>query len=229
MSTSLSERETWDRHWQALEGGDSSLFGRLASLVRRTILCRAVRHYSDRWFPAAGVLLEAGCGTGQASARMRPLDRRFVGFDFSLPALLAARQGQKAHHFLVRGDIHALPFRDGSLAGVWNLGVMEHFPPAEGREILEEMARALSPGACAVLFWPPEHGLSRLVLGPIEWLRSRLSGRPFRFFPDEVHRLTSRRHGRRVLKDAGLEPVAADFTPRDAFIHIVAVGRKPAA
>ena len=226
---STNERTTWDRHWQALEGGGASLFGRLASLVRRTILCRAVRHYSDRWFPAAGVLVEAGCGTGQASERMRELDRCVVGFDFSLSALLAAREGQRPHQFLVCGDIHALPFRDGSLAGIWNLGVMEHFPPAEGREILQEMARALHPGACAVLFWPPEHGLSRLVLGPIEWLRSRLSGKPFRFFPDEVHRLTSRRHARQVLGEAGLTPVAADFTPRDAFIHIVAVGRKPAA
>jgi len=132
------------------------------------------------------------------------------------------------HQFLVRGDIHALPFRDGSLAGIWNLGVMEHFPPAEGRAILEETARVLRPGACAVLFWPPEKGLSRLVLAPVEWLRSR-PGKPFRFFPDEVNRLTSRRHARQTLEAAGLEPVAADFTPRDAFIHIVAVGRKPAA
>ncbi|MEA2694138.1 MAG: hypothetical protein QOJ16_3525 [Acidobacteriota bacterium] len=226
---SSSEREIWDRHWRALQGGEASFFGALASLVRRTILCRAVRHYSDRWFPAAGVLVETGCGTGQSSARMRRLGRRFVGFDFSLPALLAARGGTMPHQFLVRGDIHALPFRDGSLAGIWNLGVMEHFPPAEGQAILRETARALGPGACAVLFWPPELGLSRLVLAPVEWLRSCLSGRPFRFFPDEVNRLTSRRHARETLAAAGLEPVAADFTPRDAFIHIVAVGRKPAA
>jgi SAM-dependent methyltransferase len=226
---STSEREIWDRHWRALHGGDASLFGALASLVRRTILCRAVRHYSDRWFPAEGVLVETGCGTAQSSARMRRLGRRFVGFDFSLPALLAARGGTMPHQFLVRGDIHALPFRDGSLAGIWNLGVMEHFPPEEGQAILRETARTLSPGACAVLFWPPEMGLSRLVLAPVEWLRSRLAGRPFRFFPDEVNRLTSRRHARQTLEAAGLELVAADFTPRDAFIHIVAVGRKPAA
>ena len=71
--------------------------------------------------------------------------------------------------------------------------------------------------------------LSRLVLAPIEWLRSRFRGRPFRFFPDEVNRLRSRRHASETLRAAGLEPVAADFTLRDAFIHIVAVGRKPPA
>jgi SAM-dependent methyltransferase len=225
---SKSEREVWDRHWRALEGGHASFFGALASLVRRTILCRAVRHYSDRWFPPAGVLVETGCGTSQSSVRMRRLGRRFVGFDFSLPALLAAR-GTPPHQFLVRGDIHALPFRDSSLAGIWNLGVMEHFPPAEGQAILREARRTLRPGACALLFWPPEHGLSRLVLAPIEWLRGRLAGRPFRFFPDEVNRLRSRRQARETLRAAGLDPVAVDFSPRDAFIHIVAVGRKPAA
>ncbi|HEY9422078.1 MAG TPA: hypothetical protein VIW92_11740, partial [Thermoanaerobaculia bacterium] len=62
-----TEREVWDRHWQALEK-DSALFGSLASLVRKLILRRAVRHYAERYFPADGVLVDAGCGTGQASA-----------------------------------------------------------------------------------------------------------------------------------------------------------------
>jgi SAM-dependent methyltransferase len=224
----ISDRETWDRHWRALQGGDSSLFGALASLVRRTILCRAVRHYSDRFFPASGVIVETGCGTAQSSSTIERLERRFVGLDFSLPALLEARRGSSPHRFYVRGDIHALPFRDGALAGIWNLGVMEHFPPAEGKQILEEARRALRPGACALLFWPPEHGASRWVLAPIEWLRSRLSSETFHFFPDEVNRLRSRRHARETLEQAGFEAAAVDFTPRDSFIHIVAVGRKPA-
>jgi SAM-dependent methyltransferase len=223
---SAREREIWDRHWRALQGGDCSLFGALASLVRRTVLCRAVRHYSDRWFPADGILVETGCGTAQSSSTMQRLDRQLIGLDFSLPALLEARRGEAPHRFFVRGDIHALPFRDGSLAGIWNLGVMEHFPPEEGRAILREALRALRPGACAVLFWPPELGSSRWVLAPIEWVRSRLSGRTFRFFPDEVNRLRSRRHARETLQAAGFEPAAVDVTPRDGFIHIVAVGRK---
>ena len=224
---SRSEREVWDRHWRGLHGGQSSLFGRFASLVRRTVLRRAVRHYTGRFFPAEGTLVEAGCGTGQASASVRRLRRRLVGLDFSLPALAAARR-EGPYQLLLRGDIRALPFRAGSVAGIWSLGVMEHFHPGEGRAILEEFRRALRPGCYAVLFWPPAFGLSRLVLAPLEWLRSR-PGRRFRFFPDEVNRLRSRRHARHTLREAGLEPVAADLTPRDAFIHLVAVGRKPAA
>jgi SAM-dependent methyltransferase len=219
------DREVWEAHWHELQEGRLSPLGRLASLVRRRLLAGAVRSYALRWFPPAGIVVEAGCGTGEASASLGHLRRRSIGLDFSLAALRAARRGP--HRWLVRADIAALPFADDSLAGVWNLGVMEHFPPEHGRVILAELARALSPGASAILFWPPEFGLSRLVLAPIEWLRSR-NGRTFRFFPDEVNRLRSLRHGRETLGAGGLEPVAVDFGWRDAFIHVVAVGRKPA-
>lgn len=46
VAMSRRERETWDRHWRALEG-ESTLFGSLASLVRKGILRRAVRHYAE--------------------------------------------------------------------------------------------------------------------------------------------------------------------------------------
>jgi SAM-dependent methyltransferase len=191
------------------------------------VLRRAVAHYASRYFPSGGACVEAGCGTAQASESVATLGRHLVGLDFSLGVLAAARGGAAPHRSWVRADIRALPFRDGALAGVWNLGVMEHFAPEDGRAILHEFRRVLAPGACAVLFWPPEFGLSRLVLAPIETLRSR-PGRPFRFFPDEVNRLRSRRHARDTLRAGGFEPVAVDFTARDGFIHLVAVGRKPA-
>lgn len=220
-----SERQTWDRHWQALEG-ESALFGTLASWVRRFVLRRAVRGYAERFFPAEGILVETGCGTAQASTGIPARGRRLVGFDFSLPALRTAR-GTGPHRDVLGGDIRRLPFRDGSVAGIWNLGVMEHFPPEEGVAILGEFRRVLRPGGTAILFWPPSFGSSRWVLAPIEWFRSRLSGRPFHFFPDEVNRLTSHRHARETVLASGLEPLAVEFSPRDGFIHMVVVARKP--
>jgi SAM-dependent methyltransferase len=218
-----NEREIWDRHWRSLQEGESSFFGKLASLVRRSILCRAVRAYTDRYFPADGVFVETGCGTGESSSTMSTQGRRLVGLDFSLPVLETARKGAAPFQNFLRGDVHALPFRDDSLSGIWNLGVMEHFAPEEGQAILRELRRVLRPGACVLLFWPPEFGSSRLALAPIEWLRRRA------FFPDEVNRLRSFRHARETLTAAGFEPVAVDFTPRDGFIHLVVVGRKSAA
>jgi SAM-dependent methyltransferase len=126
----------------------------------------------------------------------------------------------------VQCDIRHLPLRDGSLAGVWNLGVMEHFEPPVGHAILREIGRALQPGGTALLFWPPEMGSSRLVLGPIEKARTRLTGRMFEFFPAEVNRLRSFGHAREMLRGGGLEPAAVHFSLHDLFIHFIVVGRK---
>lgn len=220
------EPEVWDLHWKELRK-ERSLFGTLASLVRRLVLGRAVRHYTGRYFPRQGWFADAGCGTGQASEQIEPAERRLLGLDFSLEALLDARQA--SYRGLVQCDIRRLPFRDGSLSGVWNLGVMEHFHPPEGHEILREIGRTLKPGGAALLFWPPEMGSSRMVLGPIEWVRTRLTGKPFEFFPAEVNRLRSFRHARDMLRGGGLEPAAVHFSLHDLFIHFVVVGRKPMA
>ena len=96
----------------------------------------------------------------------------------------------------------------------------------DGIAALRELRRTLSAGGVVVLFWPPTYGLSRWVLLPFEALVSVITGRRFRFFPDEVHRLGSRRAGRAVLTAAGFDPLAADFTFRDAFNHLVLVGRR---
>lgn len=220
-----SEREVWDRHWRKL-AGDAALFGKLASRVRRWILAPAVRHYVERYFPPTGLCVELGCGSGEASARVPARGRRRVALDLSLPALAGAR-GTPGYDAALAGDLHHLPFADGSVAAVWNLGVMEHFEAAEVRLILLEIRRILQADGVALLFWPPEFGLSRKVLAPIEWWRSR-HGTAFHFFPAEVNRLRSRAHARATLADAGFETVAVAFTPRDAFIHLVVVGRKAA-
>jgi len=221
-----SEQEVWERHWSSTAGPDA-LVGRIASIVRRRVLSRAVAHYTDRYFPRSGVFVECGCGTGQASGLIGRDGRRLLALDFSSRALEQTRSVSSFTDRL-QADIRTLPFRDASVSGIWNLGVMEHFDAAATGEILSEFRRVLQPGACAILFWPPEFGSSRWLLAPVEWLMSRRRGREFRVFPDEVNRLRSRRHAADILQAAGLETVAVDFTPRDAFIHLVVVARRPA-
>lgn len=185
-----------------------------------------MRHYAEAYFPSQGVFVECGCGTGESSSRIPRANRRLVALDFSAAALARARSVPVFTSF-VQGDLFRLPFADGSVAGLWNLGVMEHFDAGATREILLEFRRVLAPGGHGILFWPPEFGSSRWVLGPLERWKSR-KGRPrFRFFPDEVNRLRSKRQARQALAEAGLEAPAIDFTPRDAFIHMVAVARRP--
>lgn len=219
-------RAAWDEHWDATRP-DGSFFGRVATLVRRQVLSRAVAHYAGRFLRGPGPLLEAGCGSGQASARLRTPARPRIALDYSSGALGNARRVPVFDAFL-QADIERLPLRDGSIGGLWNLGVMEHFDEASGVRILREFGRVLEPGGNVVLFWPPDFGSSRLVLGPVEWLRSRLHGKTFRFFPDEVNRLTSIAHARQLLAAAGLEERCIEFSCRDLFIHVVVVAGRPA-
>ena len=60
------------------------------------MLRRAVRHYAERWLSRDGVLVETGCGTGEASADVPREGRCLVGLDVSLAVLLAGRGG--GHH-----------------------------------------------------------------------------------------------------------------------------------
>ncbi len=222
---SESGRAAWDEHWDAIRP-ESSLFGRIASLVRVQVLSRAVAHYASKYLAGDGPLLEAGSGTGQSSSRIGVPGRPRIALDYSTRALRQARSIRLFDAFL-QGDITRLPLRDASVAGLWNLGVLEHFDEAAGVGILREFRRVLAPGGHAILFWPPDFGSSRMVLAPIEALRSWRRKSPFRFFPDEVNRLASRAHARRLLAAAGLEERRIDFSFRDLFIHVVVVARRP--
>ncbi len=214
----------WDRHWRDLSSR-GAVFGRLVSAFRKVFLVSAVRHHTDRFFPPEGIFVETGCGTSESSVGIRRQGRRLVGVDFSLAALHLALQRRTFDH-LVCADIRHLPLRDGSIDGIWNLGVMEHFEASDGLKILIEFERILRADGTAVLFWPPTFGLSRWILAPFEWLRSRLSRREFRFFPDEVNRLRSRQQAWQSLRAADLEPLEVKFSARAAFCHLVVVARR---
>lgn len=218
-------RATWDEHWDAIQR-DSSVFGRIASFVRVQVLSRAVAHYASRYLAADGPLLEAGSGTGQSSSRIGVEGRPRIALDYASRALRHARAVPVFDAF-IQGDLARLPLRDASISGLWNLGVMEHFDEVAGVRVLREFRRVLVPGGHAVLFWPPDFGSSRMVLAPIETLLTWKRASRFQFFPDEVNRLRSRVHARRLLEAADLEERRIDFSFRDLFIHVVVVARRP--
>jgi ubiquinone/menaquinone biosynthesis C-methylase UbiE len=218
------EREAWERFWGASRDA-GSLFDRIAVLVRRQLLSRAVRRYAARYFPPEGIFVECGCGTGLSSSRVERGRRTFVALDFASGALVQARKIPLFSAFL-QGDIRRLPLRDNSVSGIWNLGVLEHFEPEVARQILREFGRVLRAGAVAILFWPPEFGSSRWVLAPIERARALLTGQTFRFFPDEVNRLRSKQQARATLAASGMEAEAVEFAASTGLMHVVVVCRK---
>ena len=205
------EAEEWDRHWQGLKG---ILRGRLFSLYRWQVRSRCVARAVAKHFTAPGVYVECGCGSSETSCRIRPKPgQTFLALDFAARPLGMALH-QPCHAGGLQADIRRLPFRDQSLDGIWNLGVMEHFEEDEQLQILREFHRVLKPGGHLLLWWPPRLALDRCMLLPFEKL-----------FPSEPGRVT-RRAAAQMLVAAGFCEVVVLFPWNDLLTELVVIGCK---
>ena len=203
------EADEWDRHWQGLTG---SLRGCLFSLYRWQIRSRCVARAIAKHFTAPGVYVECGCGSSETSCRIRPQPgQTFLALDFAArPLGMALRQ--PCHSGGLQADIRRLPFRDQSLDGLWNLGVMEHFEADEQLLILREFHRVLKPGGQMLLWWPPRWALDAVVVSWLGWK-----------FPSEPGRAT-RDSASRSLTLAGFGSVSVSLPLSDGFTELLATG-----
>src|SRR5712691_198018 len=96
--------------------------------------------------PAAGLLLDIGCGSGQTMewfARMHP-GWRAVGIDVAAEGLAAARARGVEH--LALASALDLPLHSASVDLVITLDVLQHLPLGGGdARALAEIARVLKP------------------------------------------------------------------------------------
>jgi SAM-dependent methyltransferase len=101
-------------------------------------------HHDTRSAPGS-LVLEAGCGTGAQTLQIagRNPDVSLVSVDLSAISLRAA-QARGVAADLVRGEITALPFRDGTFDHVFVCFVLEHLADPEGA--LRALGRLLRPG-----------------------------------------------------------------------------------
>ena len=136
----------------------------MASIFRRTIISQFVSHYVNRYFKTNGIYVEAGCGTGETSIRIRKCAFIRVGLDISPEALKRVKSQQTYNHYIL-GDIFNIPFKEESIDGIWNVGVMEHFDCRELSRVFREFNRVLKPEGCCLFFWPwilaPSHVIFR--------------------------------------------------------------------
>lgn len=220
------EFSDWTRHWSH---SNQELFSqKFFSLYRKQVFARTVAWFIDRFFPAEGVFVEAGSGTAETSMRIDKHGGRrvLVAADIILPVL---QQVDPVMDVKVGADTFHMPFADGSLDGIWNVGVMEHFTHDLIDAMLREFHRTLAPGAPVLLLWPatdsvPQKGL-RLVEKFINF-RKPATDR-FQFHPDEISKLRSSDEGRDVLRRNGFEPVFVDGGLRSLMAFKTVVGRKP--
>jgi ubiquinone/menaquinone biosynthesis C-methylase UbiE len=100
----------------------------------------------DRDVPAGGVVIDVGCGTGLLAMKLPR--HRVVGVDFSAPLLAAAARRAAS---VAMASAFALPFRDGSVAAVVCLFVVDDYQASEKRRIVGELLRVSSPDATVVV------------------------------------------------------------------------------
>lgn len=101
-------------------------------------------HHDTRYAPGS-LILEAGCGTGAQTLQIttRNPGISLVSVDLSAGSLHQARTRGTAA-VLIRGEIAALPFRDGSFDHVFVCFVLEHLADPEGA--LRALGRLLRHG-----------------------------------------------------------------------------------
>ncbi len=154
-SSGGADRGFWEDHW---EGRD------LGHAVRR-LATDPVAAALDAHLPSGSRLLEGGCGQGEYVVYERARGVWTVGLDFALDPLLALR-ALAPELPLVVGDVHALPFRDGSLPAYYSGGVVEHFEGGP-EPALAEAHRVLAPDGILLVSVPYLSPLRRML----RWFR----------------------------------------------------------
>ncbi|MDY6876979.1 MAG: methyltransferase domain-containing protein [Chloroflexota bacterium] len=112
--------------------------------------------YRQAGLAQAGDILEVGCGTGVVAGELtRLISARVVGLDIDSEMLSFARRQQHGVTY-VQGDVHTLPFSDGSFdAVVCHYLLLWLANPARG---VREMARVIRPGGHVLACAEPDYG-----------------------------------------------------------------------
>ena len=138
-------------------------------------------------------VLDAGCGTGRATAALAARGADVVAVD--LGERLVARTRRRCACRALVGTVLSLPFPNASFDVVLSTEVIEHLPdPAAA---VKEFARVLTPGGHLVLSTP-----NRLWQGPVR-LASALRLRPY----DGLENFMRPRELRQAAAGAGLDLV----------------------
>jgi SAM-dependent methyltransferase len=156
-------------------------------------------------------ILDLACGPGRHAAELERLGGHVIGFDLSRAMLRRARERTRAR--LVRGDMRALPFRDGSFALAVNLFTSFGYflDDAEHGLVVRQVTAALVPGGHFVLdYLNAEHVRRTLQLS--EKANARLGNGERRNEVRVTRRIGS--DGRFVIKEIELRDEGRRFQER---------------
>jgi len=92
-----------------------------------------------------GRIVDVGCGPGQIAAYLQSRGADVAGLDLS-PHMIAEARAAHPEIELTVGDMLALPYADGSLAGIAAFYAIVHLPTTELLAPFRELHRVLAPG-----------------------------------------------------------------------------------
>ena len=118
-------------------------------------------------------ILDLACGPGRHAAELARLGGHVVGFDLSRAMLRRARERTRGG--LVRGDMRALPFRNGSFRLAVNLFTSFGYfvDDDEHRRVVQQVVAALSPRGHFVLDYLNAEHVRRTLMHPEHASRRR--------------------------------------------------------
>ncbi len=101
---------------------------------------------------ADGLVLDVGCGPGQAGGYLAGRGTRALGLDLSAGMTAAAMERYGSLGLLAaRADMRRLPLCSRSCAGAASFYALHHLPRGDLPAVLDEFARVLAPGAVLLL------------------------------------------------------------------------------
>lgn len=208
----------------------AGMFNRISSRydLLNTVMT-AGRHHAWRRLAAklamedsTGPALDVASGTGDFALALAAMDRvtRVVGLDFasrmlSLAGSKAGRGGVSGKLDIMRGDAHALPFRDGEFAcATVGFGVRNFVDVSRS---LDEMVRVVRTGGRVVVLEivrvegrsPLQRAMPLVFRYATPWLGALLAGdrEAYTYLPESVEEFLSARELAGLMVNAGLADV----------------------
>lgn len=231
IDNSKKDEQGWDGYWQnrkASSGG--MLYDAIAAFYRKFIIRPSLNSFVRTYFQPGAQVLHAGCGSGQVDVDIRDYVS-ITGLDLSVNALNFYQRTNQDRCKVLHGSIFDIPLASGTVDGIYNLGVMEHFTPDEITKIMSEFHRVLKPHGRMVIFWPPEFGASVIFLKGVKWTLENVFGKKnVKIHPDEITRVQSKKSVVELFEASGFKVLQYYFGPKDLFTYsVIAVEKKESA
>ncbi len=216
--------EEWDKYWGGKQKIHSHLYDRIAVFYRERIIKPYLKRYISSCFDRNAKILHAGCGGGQVEEAIAS-SFTIIGMDISPNALRLYTECHDEPN-LILGDITSIGIKDGSLDGIYNLGVMEHFTTSDIDRILREFRRVLKKNGVVILFWPPEYGITVIFLRIVHFFLNSVLRRDVHLHPPEPSLIRSRKWVEDIINTSGFTLVETGFSLADFYTYMVVVIKK---